>query len=55
MTWLVPGDRVFYTENGPDDTGTVESVKPCGLYQVRFDDGAPEVDDYTLDQLTRLW
>jgi hypothetical protein len=48
-------DRVFYTENGPSDMGTVVGFVHRGeeeLITVRFDEDAPEVDDYWPEQLT---
>jgi hypothetical protein len=48
-------DRVYYTENGPSDMGTVVGFIQDGeeeLITVRFDVGMPEIDDYWPEQLT---
>lgn len=54
------GDRVFYTEHGPDDTGIVTGVldSRCHgghrLYRVAWDDGSFMFDLYTEGQLTEV-
>ncbi len=51
------GSRVYYTENGPDDTGTVTLVvtdaKGHEGYQVVWD-AECETDVYTSGQLTPI-
>lgn len=49
------GDRVYYTDNGADDTGTVDLID-TGLnikYGVTWDDGMSG-DVYLRSQLTRI-
>lgn len=51
------GQRVYYTENGPKDTGTIISARKVGAYarwwsfEVKWDNGDP-TDEYTINQLT---
>lgn len=49
------GDRVYYTDNGPNDTGTVGDVDFGSerTYGVTWDDGS-DSDMYLRHQLTRV-
>lgn len=53
-TTFAVGDRVWYADNGPNDTGTVIDVSGINwdatTYQVEWDLD-PDVDWYTADQL----
>lgn len=48
------GDRVYYTDNGPDDLGTVGNVDtgPERTYEVIWDDDSSSDDVYLGHQLT---
>lgn len=51
------GDRVYYTDNGPDDTGTVGDVDYNGInstYGVVWDDSSSSDDRYLRSQLTAI-
>jgi len=50
------GDRVYYTDNGPDDTGTIDKVEPGHqiTYGVDWDFGPAEDDTYMGHQLTKV-
>ncbi len=52
------GDKVYYVENGPDDTGRVVSTstenhrdRTVVWYTVQWDDEESTRDQYTLSQL----
>jgi hypothetical protein len=48
------GDRVYYTDNGPSDTGTVEYVDGEGV-RVHWDSGDNyDGDLFDADQLTEV-
>ena len=57
--WIA-GDRIYYSENGEWDTGTVKELRPTGKgrkstieYLVEWDNG-DETDWYTSGQLKTL-
>jgi hypothetical protein len=52
-TLLNINDRVLYTKNGKDWTGTIVKVHEDNIYRVQFDD--PEFDGWSGDGLDNLW
>jgi hypothetical protein len=52
-TSLNINDRVLYTKNGKDWTGTIVKVHEDNIYRIQFDD--PEFDGWSGDGLDNLW